>query len=264
MNIEESHLLVFSPCGSTLDCLRVMSDCLPNPLLEHDFTLPGNVQEVVDFGPEDLVVFGFPVYGGRLPSLANEVFQLITGNKTPAVLVAVYGNRDYEDALLEMQQLAESRGFVPFAGAALVAEHVMEPLVGAKRPDAQDKKLIRKFAKAVCKKIGTYENINEISFTAPGQQPFRKPPLHLPFAPVTLKTCKGCGLCVDICPAGAICDDAARTADPEVCISCMACVLKCPKKSRVVDHPALINARQWLGANCIERREAEIFPQDLL
>ena len=264
MKIEESHLVVFSPCGSTLNCLRTMVDSLPNPLLEHDFTLPGGVQEVVSFGPEDLVVFGFPVYGGRLPSLANRVFELIVGNKTPAVLVAVYGNRDYEDALLEMQQLAEARGFVPFAAAAVVAEHVMEPLVGSKRPDAQDNRLIRKFAKAVCKRIGAYKSIDEIFLTVPGQYPFRKPLLHLPFAPVTLKTCKGCGLCVDICPAEAIHDDAARTADADICISCMACVRGCPKKARVIDHPAMLNAKQWLGANCVERREAELFPQDLL
>ena len=264
MNIEESHLVVLSPCGSTLNCLRVMSDYLPNPLLGHDLTLPATTQQSRSFGPEDLVVLGFPVYGGRLPSLAGRVFKSIAGNKTPVVLVAVYGNRDYEDALLEMQQLAEERGFVPFAAAALVAEHVMEPSVGSKRPDGQDKKAIRKFAKAVCKSISTYKSVDEISFTAPGQYPFRKPVLRLPFAPVTLKTCRGCALCVDICPAEAIQDDAARTADPEICISCMACVLKCPKKARVIDHPALLNAKQWLSANCIERREPEFFLKELV
>ena len=264
MKIEESHLVVLSPCGSTLSCLRMMANYLPNPLLEHDFSLPGAVQEAISFGPEDLVFFGFPVYGGRLPLLASKVFQLVNGNKTPAVLVVVYGNRDYEDALLEMQLMAEERGFVPFAGAALVAEHVMEPLVGAKRPDSKDKKEIGKFAKAVCKTITMHKSIDEISFTVPGQLPFRKPVLHLPFAPVTLKACRQCGLCIDICPAQAIQADEARTANPETCISCMACVLKCPKKARVVDHPALLNAKQWLSANCTERRNLEFFPQGLV
>ena len=57
-----------------------------------------------DFQPGTLAVLAVPVYGGRVPEPALERIRACRGNGTPAVLAAVYGNREFEDALLELDR----------------------------------------------------------------------------------------------------------------------------------------------------------------
>ena len=49
-----------------------------------------------------LSIIGVPVYGGRVPVEAISRLQRLKANNTPAVIVVVYGNRDYNDAILEL------------------------------------------------------------------------------------------------------------------------------------------------------------------
>ena len=48
---------------------------------------------------DDICIIGVPVYGGRVPPLATSVLQQLHGHRAKTILVAVYGNRAYEDAL---------------------------------------------------------------------------------------------------------------------------------------------------------------------
>ena len=50
-----------------------------------------------------------PVYAGRVPALAVERLKGIKTSGVKCVIVAVYGNRAYEDALVEMQDIATER-----------------------------------------------------------------------------------------------------------------------------------------------------------
>ena len=50
-----------------------------------------------------------PVYAGRVPALAVERLKGIKTSGVKFVIVAVYGNRAYEDALVEMQDVATER-----------------------------------------------------------------------------------------------------------------------------------------------------------
>ena len=93
-----------------------------------DLTVPkGNDGEEVcvqmRFSGEDFVIFGMPVYGGRLPALAAKRLAGLHGEQTPCVLVVTYGNRHYDDALVELQDLCEAQGFVVKGAAALVGRH---------------------------------------------------------------------------------------------------------------------------------------------
>ena len=47
-----------------------------------------------------------PVYAGRVPALTVERLKGIKTSGVKCVIVAVYGNRAYEDALVEMQDVA--------------------------------------------------------------------------------------------------------------------------------------------------------------
>ena len=63
---------------------------------------------------------------------------MIHGNNTPAVAVCVYGNRDYDDALLEIKDTLNGNGFRTFAAGAFIGRHCIFPKVAEGRPDASD------------------------------------------------------------------------------------------------------------------------------
>ena len=64
-----------------------------------------------------------PSYGGRVPEIAVSRLKQMKGNGARAVLLVVYGNREYEDTLLELSDVMEAAGFSPVAAVAAVAEH---------------------------------------------------------------------------------------------------------------------------------------------
>ncbi len=263
MNIRRISLVAFSPCRTTLASLRAIAAGCGCPVTEYDMTLPPARGTLREFGPDDLVLLGFPVYGGRLPRNAGEVFSALKGSDTPAVLAAVYGNRDYEDALLEMQHEARKRGFIAVAAAAPVAEHCMVPDVAANRPDAADAGILGRFGDAVTRYIRALSSPQDAGFSAPGEFPYRKEVMRANAAPKATEACTRCGTCVSVCPAGAIPAGGPEAADDEMCISCMACVKFCPESARKPVLPTLGQLRERLRATCMARKEPRFFPETI-
>ena len=70
--------------------------------------------------------------------------------------------------------------------------------------------------------------------TEPGEKASKtKPRRRLPRGRVTVfpNWCKGCGLCVEFCPAGVLeqgADGRVTVAHPEKCTACRWCELHCP------------------------------------
>ena len=157
MEIRNVTSIFFSPTGSTRRLVSMLSKTFPSKPREVDITPYTQRGLSMDFGPDDLVLFGVPVYGGRIPSPAVQTLRRMQGSRTPAVLVAAYGNREYDDALLELADIAAANGFIPFAAAALIAEHSIMHSVAAGRPDAQDAKKIEAFGTQLWKKLSTSE-----------------------------------------------------------------------------------------------------------
>ena len=73
------------------------------PLETYDFTLPQARKAPRTFGPGDLVVLGTPVYAGRVPNLLIPFISSLRGSGALAVPVVCYGNRAYDDALMELK-----------------------------------------------------------------------------------------------------------------------------------------------------------------
>ena len=133
----------FSPTGGTRKAVLNLAAGMGGDIEEVDLcALKGER----GFGPEDLVIVGMPVFGGRIPGFAAKLLKQCRGNGATAVTVAVYGNRAFEDALVELNDALKELGFKIGASAALLAEHSMAREVAAGRPDKKDEEDARGFA----------------------------------------------------------------------------------------------------------------------
>lgn len=238
-----------------------------------DFTLPAARRESgYAFGPEDLVVFGMPVYAGRLPNLIMPyVRDGFRGSGTPAVPVVMYGNRNYDDALMELLHLLTENQFLPFAAAAFPAEHSFSRILGAGRPDAADFRAAGRFADLTAEKLSARKEEDPSFAPVPvaGRWPLRpyftprdregKPIRFLPAKPETKNTCTGCGICVSVCPLGSI-DPADPSRIIGKCMKCCACVKKCPEDAKHFTDPGFLYHKEELEAMYAgTRREPETF-----
>ena len=64
--------------------------------------------------------------------------QKVSYDSTLAITLVTYGNRAYEDALLELNDVVLARGAIPVASAAVVTPHSMVPSVAANSPTEVD------------------------------------------------------------------------------------------------------------------------------
>lgn len=251
--LKETELYYFSPTGGTRKVGKIFCDGISRSVKTIDLGIRGSEVEKAE---SDLVVVASPVFGGRIPELVAEKLKGLDGNGKKAVTLAVYGNRAYEDAFLELNDIMRGKGFQVTASAALVAQHSMVPEVGAGRPDGKDRESILAFARKVLDKL---ESGSNDTVKVPGNYPY-KDGMGMPVTPMSLSSCKQCGKCSSVCPAGAIRleNDAVET-NPEMCILCMACVTACPEQSRILPPPLQEQLGQMLGALKSVRSENEYF-----
>ena len=111
-----------------------------------------------------------PSFGGRLPQLFAKRLQTLRGNGARAVPVVVYGNRAYEDTLLELSDLLTAAGFACCAGVAAVAEHSIFRQFAAGRPDTEDCAALLRFGKEIQQKLQGGD-ANPLEF--PGNRPYK-------------------------------------------------------------------------------------------
>lgn len=138
MEIRTVTACYFSPTDTTKKTVEAIARGIRPVIQILDLTPPAARENPYHFGPEDLLVIGAPVYGGRIPLVEEEAIRHIHGSCTPVVLAAVYGNRAYEDALLELRDLLSCQGFIPVAAGAFIGEHSFGNTIAAGRPDAED------------------------------------------------------------------------------------------------------------------------------
>lgn len=254
--IANVNFVIFSPCGGTEKIACCLGRDIPLPKQAHNITLPKARLENMNFDNDDLVFLAFPVYGGRMPLHFPSLISFLRGNDTPVAMVAVYGNRAYEGAFLDMHPALLANGFRPIAAIAAIAEHSGSPIFAAGRPDTVDADALAEFGVRVMRKAQKGSGM----INAPGAYPQWTLP---PGTDVSLHTdvdaCTACGLCVDTCPTGAIPTDAPQTTDADKCLACSACIRYCPKKARHIGDA--ITKKEFAShlLHAVERKGPELF-----
>lgn len=254
---KKAHLLYFSPTGTTKSVLTAIAEGVGMPIEHHDITLPKGRKNIHEFTEDDLLIVGLPVYSGRIPKLIESHIQKLTGQKTPTVIVAVYGNRDIDDALVEMQDILTEGGFKPIAGAAFIGEHSLISEVAKNRPDPKDLEKASTFGKAV-RKVLQSELLESIELKVRGNRPYRERKPADPIGPTIGSTCNACGECVAHCPTGALSLDGKVHVDETLCILCHSCQRRCLQKA-ISFGGRVPQIQTFLLENCSERKEPEVF-----
>lgn len=265
MDINAVRLIYFSPTHTTRKVLEGVARGLGCSSVVHvDLTGPESAR--LDYEPvrNELAVLAAPVYGGRLPRDAAARLRRVRGEDSPAVVVVVYGNRAYEDALLELRDLALETGFTPMAAGAFIGEHSYSRSslpVAADRPDAEDLSLAEAFGKRIAAKLHGVRGLDAMRpIGVPGNFPYHEINILQNIAPSTdQETCVMCEECASVCPTAAITFDGVVETDPGACIRCCACVRACPVGARALDDPRVMKLITWLNANCQDRKAPETY-----
>ena len=265
MKIDSLKLICFSPTGTSRTVIQSIARGINHSTVELiDITTPHARKEPLETSENGLLIVAVPVYMGRVPALLMEWLQAIRAHDTPAVSVVVYGNRVYDDALLELNDILAQRGCKPIAGAAFIGEHSFssaETPTARDRPDAGDLHHAEAFGRKIREKLNAVPSVDRICDVAiPGCRPYRgDAKLWIVDFIAVSDACTRCGTCAEGCPTGAIDPEDGNLTDAETCITCCACIKRCPTHARTMKPGPVRDASVRLSTLYKERKEPEYF-----
>lgn len=249
------YSIYFSPTGGTKKVMEILAEGFSVDG-EIDLSVPDADYSTYRFQKGDVCLIGVPSYGGRVPDIALRRMKELRGGGAMAAIVVVYGNRAYDDTMLELKEEVEAQGFRVCAAVAAVAEHSIMRQFAEGRPDETDAEELRGYGKRIRELAAQEELVKE--FQVPGNTPYKKYG-GVPLKPNAGKTCTKCGLCAEKCPVRAIPKENPGDTDNNTCISCMRCIAVCPQKARSLNKVILFGAAQGMKAVCSGRKPNEFW-----
>lgn len=245
-----------------------IADKLSLSVEKFNFTLPAARKEPKAFEADSLVVFGTPVIAGRVPNVLLKYLATISSDGAVAVPIVLFGNRNFDDALIELRDILEAAGMKTIAAAAFVGEHSFSKILAANRPDAADMKIAEDFAAKIAEKAASLEAVTEPVTVEGTEKPYRgyyqprdrkgNPVNILKVKPLTNDNCTNCGICAAVCPMGSINPENVREFTG-ICMKCGACVKKCPNGAKYYDDAGYLYHQHELEEGYSRRAEPSLF-----
>lgn len=241
--------IIFSPTGGTKKVADIIGNEVNHPVKNIDLTKREDFSKF-KIDNQDLVLIALPSYGGRVPEIAAKRLREINGAGANTILITTYGNRDYEDTLIELYDISLERNFNPIAAITAISEHSILPQYATNRPDKEDQTELKQFIKRI------KEKNSDSLVNVPGNRPYKKI-TNLPLKPKPTKNCNACKACFFFCPVEAIDKNSLKTN--KNCISCMRCIKVCPNSARKINKLLTSIAAFALKKEASERKDNELF-----
>lgn len=246
------YKIIFSPTGGT----KKVADAITSKWTDAE-TIDLS-DKICDFNIElekgSLALIAMPSFGGLAPQLALDRLSCIKACDCKCAVVAVYGNRAYDDTLLQMKDYAEKAEFKVIAAVSAVAEHSIIHEYASQRPDENDCSELADYGTKIIEKA---ETSTSESIDVPGNRPYKKAGAGM--VPKANSKCTKCGLCAKSCPAGAIDLSNPKSVDKTKCIGCMRCVSICPSKARSINPLMTKITALALKKACSDPKKNELF-----
>ncbi len=248
--------ITFSPTGGTEKAADILAGAISDDVEKISLLSRTKESYSCNFTGSDVCLIAVPSYAGRVPEAAIRRLLRMKAYHTRCILMVVYGNRAYEDTMIELKDAAVKAGFLPIAAVAAIAEHSIMHQYAAGRPDAEDQKELKSIGKKIAEKLES--GVRGEDLKVPGNHPYKERG-GLPMEIKTSRSCTKCGICAAQCPVGAISKKSPDKTNPERCIHCMRCISVCPSHSRGVSRFTLFAASMKLRKALSGRKENELF-----
>lgn len=248
-------LIYFSPTKSTKKIVTAISKAWQEEYIEINLCKKDTPE--IEISEQEICIIGVPVYSGRIPLPAALALKKIKANNTPAITIVSYGNRHYDDALLELNDICQEQGFNILASGAFTAPHSFDRHIAANHPTERD--LDTAYNLGITAK-GNLEEFMKRNIKVNGNHPYKELKIF-PYHVIADAKCNDCGHCAKICPMEAIDKNNLRTSDKDLCVACMLCVSECPQNARHLDMPEedFQNFLNTLRKKCEGKKKPELF-----
>ncbi len=270
--IKKIVKMYFSPTGNTKLVVGLVADTLAKTLnislQEIDFTLASKREEIYSFDNETLLVLATPTYAGRVPNkILPFVQNNIKGNNTLCVPITTFGNRNFDNSLIELNKETTNNGFKDIASCSIVCEHVFSNKLASNRPNSDDQKDIINFANKICEKIKN----NDLSIVeVKGDKDYKayyqplgidnRPAIFLKAKPEADNSlCNKCKKCSEVCPVSSPKLIEGKIEFTSICIKCQACIKNCPVKAIAIKDEAFNSHVKMLEKNYTRENKSEWF-----
>lgn len=250
------YQIIFSPTGGTRAVSELLASAWPETTTV-DLCDPKAEERTQTFTADDLCIFAVPAFEGRVPKVNLRRIKKLTGNNTPCIMAAVYGNRAIDDTLIELEDELLHLGFQPFAAVSAVAQHSMLPMYGAGRPDEGDQVQLKEFSRKLRQ---TYEQGPAAEPVAvPGKRPYIVINIDQTFPSYDGEKCTHCMQCAKLCPVAAIDPSDPSKLSKALCMSCMRCVKVCPTNAKYLPAERIEKICQAIGHLLEEPKENTLY-----